>query len=85
MIRKTLVKKVTLVALFTDGPRYMFERQDAMSYVRLNGRPDLFITMSTNPNWNKIRQKLQQSHQAHDRPNFTVLDFKLKLQNMNAF
>ena len=43
-------QKVALPATFTVDPRYMYERQqDAMSYVRIYGRPDLFITMTTNP------------------------------------
>ena len=33
------------IILFTGGPYYMRERQqDAMSYVRKYGHPDLFIT-----------------------------------------
>ena len=37
--------------VITGGPRYMHERQqDAMSYVRKYGHPDLFITITTNPN-----------------------------------
>ena len=39
-----------LPSSFTGGPRYMHERtQDAMSYVRHYGRPDLFITFTCNP------------------------------------
>lgn len=45
-----LTKLGTMVVLpssFTGGPRYMHERtQDAMTYVRHFGRPDLFITLA---------------------------------------
>ena len=43
-------QKVILPATFCGGPRYMFERQQyAMPYIRNFGRPDLFITVTTNP------------------------------------
>ena len=38
-----------LPSSFTGSPRYMHERtQDAMTYVRTYGRPDLFITFTCN-------------------------------------
>ena len=41
---------VILPATFCGGPRYMFERQQgALVYIRNFGRPDLFITVTTNP------------------------------------
>ena len=42
--------RVILPSSFTGGSRYLHERQqDAMTYVRKYGHPDLFITMTTNP------------------------------------
>ena len=42
---------VILPSSFTGVPRYMHDRtQDAMTYVRNYGRPDLFITFTCNPN-----------------------------------
>ena len=45
-------QKVILRATFCGGPRYMFEMQQVatVAYVRNFGRPDLFITVTTNPN-----------------------------------
>lgn len=41
-------KIVVLPSSFTGGPRYMHERtQDAMTYLRHHGRPDLLITYAT--------------------------------------
>jgi len=41
---------VILPSSFTGSPRYMHEKnQDAMTYVRKFGRPDLFITFTCNP------------------------------------
>ena len=43
--------RIILPSTFTGGPRYMHERQqDATTYVRKYGHPDLFITMTCNPN-----------------------------------
>ena len=39
----------------------MHERQmDAITYVRKYGRPNLFITMTTNPKWSEITTILLQ-------------------------
>ena len=47
---RNVAQKVILPAKFFRGPRYTFGRQqDAMAYVRKYGRPDLFITVTTNP------------------------------------
>ena len=32
-------------------------QQDAMTYVRKYGYPDLFITTTTNPNWPEIKDQ----------------------------
>ena len=51
--------KIILPSTFTGGPRYIHERQqDAMTYVRKYGHPDLFITMTCNPNWPEIKNNL---------------------------
>jgi len=48
-------QQVILPSTFTGGPRHLAEyTQDAMAYVRLYGRPDLFITFTCNPNWPEI-------------------------------
>ena len=76
-------QEVVLPDTFTGGPRYMYERQqDAMSYVRIYGRPDLSITMTTNPKWIKIKTNLEHGQQAHDRPELIVHVFKQKLYKL---
>ena len=41
-----------LPSSYIGSPRHMQEYiQDAMTYVRAYGRPDLFITFTINPNW----------------------------------
>jgi len=66
-------RRFVLPATFTGGPRYVHERQqDAMSYVRLYGHPDLFITATTNPNWAEIRDSLLPGQNPADRPDIVA-------------
>ena len=52
-------RRYILPSSFTGSPRYMQQLyQDAMSIVRRYGRPDLFITFTTNPNWPEIQEEL---------------------------
>ena len=52
-------QRVILPSSYYGGPRFMFEKQqDARSYVRKFGRPDLFIAITTNPNWEEITRNL---------------------------
>ncbi|KAL8594538.1 hypothetical protein ACOMHN_028892 [Nucella lapillus] len=50
---------------FTGGPIYMHEyTQDALTYVRLYGTPDLFITFSCNPKREEIQSALKPGQKA---------------------
>ena len=60
-IEETGRAQVILPATFTHGERFMKESyRDAMALVRVHGKPTLFITMTCNPQWDKIQAKLQQ-------------------------
>ena len=59
----------------------MFERQqEATAYVRKIGRPDLFITVTTNPKWPEILESLTPGQQPHDRPDLLSRVFRLKFK-----
>ncbi|XP_035445477.2 uncharacterized protein LOC118272869 [Spodoptera frugiperda] len=74
---------VILPSSFTGGPRYMHERtQDAFCYVRKYGRPDLFITVTTNPKWAEITRELLEGQAPHDRHDIIARVFHLKLKSM---
>lgn len=48
-------KMVILPSTFTGSSRYMLQNyQDSMAIVRVKGKPDLFITITCNPNWKEI-------------------------------
>ena len=58
---------IILPSTFTGRPCYMHERQqDAMSYVRKYGHPDLFITTTTNPSWPEIKDNLLPGQDPQD-------------------
>ncbi|XP_044741944.1 uncharacterized protein LOC123302915 [Chrysoperla carnea] len=74
---------VVLPSSFTGGPRYMHERtQDAMTYVRHYGRPDLFITFTCNPKWPEITELLRQGQKSHDRHDIVARVFNVKVKHM---
>ncbi|XP_063993418.1 uncharacterized protein LOC135171058 [Diachasmimorpha longicaudata] len=59
---------------YIGRPRNMQEYiQDAMTYVRHYGRPDLFITFTCNPNWQEIQTLLLPGQQAIHRHDITTL------------
>lgn len=46
---------VILPSSFTGGPHNMYHHyQDATAIVHAHGKPDLFITMTCNPEWPEI-------------------------------
>lgn len=70
-----------LPSSFTGSPRYMHEKnQDAMTYVRHYGRPDLFITLTCNPNWTEITSNLLFGQKAHNRHDIVARVFHLKVK-----
>ena len=56
--------------------------QDAMTYVRKYGSPDLFITMTCNPNWSEMQDNLLPGQKPKDRPNLVAQVFHLKLKKL---
>jgi len=58
--------------------RYM----DAMALVRRFGKPDIFLTMTCNPNWDEIKRELYPGQTPHDRLDLVVRVFRAKLQEL---
>jgi hypothetical protein len=75
--------KVILPSSFGGSPRHMAALyQDAMAVVRYFGKPDLFITMTCNPNWPEIKDNLFKGQITSDRPDLVSRVFELKLQEL---
>lgn len=72
-----------LPATYTGSPRHMHEyAQDAMTYVRKYGRPDLFITFTCNPAWAEITNLLLTGQASTHRHDITARVFKQKVTRL---
>ena len=68
---------------FIGGPRDMRHRyMDAMALVWRFGKPDIFLTMTCNPNWDEIKHELYPGQTPRDRPDLVVRVFRAKLQEL---
>ncbi|KAI7939162.1 hypothetical protein MJO28_014741 [Puccinia striiformis f. sp. tritici] len=66
--------ETVLPTSFIGGPRDMKERsQDAMALVQTMGKPNLFITITCNPEWTEIRNNLLPGQSAQERPDMVTL------------
>ncbi|KAG2210181.1 hypothetical protein INT45_004502 [Circinella minor] len=76
-------KRVILPLSFIGGPCHMQQLyQDAMSIVRRFGKPDIFVTVTTNPRWHEIQDCLLPGQTAAERPDICVRVFKMKLKEL---
>ncbi|XP_020266488.1 uncharacterized protein LOC109841977 [Asparagus officinalis] len=76
-------KRIVLPSLFIGGPRDMRRRYlDVMSLVQRFGKPDFFITMTCNPEWEEITEELHPGQTHNDRPDLTSRIFRAKLQDL---
>lgn len=70
---------IILPSTFIGSPRNMMQNyQDAMTIVRKYGKPDIFITMTCNPNWLEIKENLLPNQQPNDRPDICARIFDIK-------
>ncbi|XP_043479916.1 uncharacterized protein LOC122509746 [Leptopilina heterotoma] len=76
-------KMVILPSTFIGSPRNMMQQyQDAMAIVRNHGKPDLFITMTCNPQWTEIQENLLPNQTASDRPDIVARVFSSKVNHL---
>ncbi|XP_010686097.3 uncharacterized protein LOC104900381 [Beta vulgaris subsp. vulgaris] len=72
--------RVILPPTFLGGPRDMKRRYlNALTLVQRYGKPDLFITMTCNPNWPEIKACLAPGELAQHRPDIVARVFRAKL------
>ncbi|KAF4530354.1 hypothetical protein B566_EDAN018479, partial [Ephemera danica] len=72
-----------LPSSFVGSPRYMQQQfQDAMAMVVKCGKPDLFITFTTNPKWPEIVAALLPGQVPSDRPDVVARVFDLKVKQL---
>jgi hypothetical protein len=76
-------KQIVLSTSFIGGPRDMKRRyMDVMALVWKFGKPDIFLTMTCNPNWDEIRRELLPGQTPQDRPDLVVRVFHANLQEL---
>jgi len=70
---------VILPSSFIGSPRAMSQNyQDSMAIVAKFGKPDLFITMTCNPNWVEISNNLHPWDTVQNRPDLVSRVFEMK-------
>ena len=75
-------RRIILPSSVTGSPRYMIQNyQDSMAMFRRIGTPDLFITITCNPNWDELTSALF-GLTASDRPDLVCRVFRLKLKEL---
>ena len=55
---------------------------DAMALVQTYGKPDIFLTMTCNLNWQEILDNLYPGQTPQDRPDLVARVFRAKLEAM---
>ena len=81
--QKPVIGRKILSASFTGGPRwYNAKFQDAMAIVAHYHKPDLFITVTTNPKWKEITDELIEGQHPQDRPDVVARVFKKKCDQL---
>lgn len=86
-VRAADIGRMTILpATYIGSPRHLHEyAQDAMSYVRSYGRPDLFVTFTCNPKWPEMTELLHPGESSSDRHDITARVFKQKLKCLMDF
>ncbi|XP_033135776.1 uncharacterized protein LOC103833959 isoform X1 [Brassica rapa] len=82
---KIIGQRFILPPSFTEGPRYLVEKyHDAMTICKKYGNPDLFITMTANPNWSEIKEHLEKygGDSPNVRPDIECRVVKMKLDQL---
>ncbi|KAE8904942.1 hypothetical protein PF002_g15780 [Phytophthora fragariae] len=77
-------KRIVLPSTHSGSPRAMYKSyQDSMAIVREYGKPDVFVTMTCNPTWEEIEEKIPESNQsAQDRPDVVARVWQQKLAEL---
>ena len=81
--QKPSVGRKILSSQYVGGPRwYNAKFQNGMAICREYHKPDLFITMTCNPNWPEITAELKEGQTAQDRPDVVARVFKQKKEQL---
>ena len=74
---------IILPSSFSGSTRNMIQNcQDALAINRHFGGPDLFMTVTANPNWPEVKESLGPGETPSDRPDIIVRTFHLKVKQI---
>jgi len=73
-------KRIVLPSSFKGSPRYLMRLfQDSMAVIRNFGKPDLFVTVTCNPQWPEIQNELTNVKNS-EKLTLIARVFKIKLK-----
>ncbi|XP_022849873.1 uncharacterized protein LOC111371960 [Olea europaea var. sylvestris] len=76
-------KRIILPSSFTVGPRDMNKRyMDGMALVQKFGKPDIFLTITCNPNWPELKDQLRYNDESQNRLDLLTRIFRAKLEEL---
>lgn len=76
-------QRIVLPSTFIGGPRNMRRKYiDAMTLVQKYGKPDIFLTMTSNPSWPEVKAHLIRHEEAQNRPDLIARVFHAKLEQL---
>ena len=76
-------QRIILPSSFSGSTRNMIQNcQDALAINRHFGGPDLFMTVTANPNWPEVKESLGPGETPSDRPDIIVRTFHLKVKQI---
>ncbi|XP_042988839.1 uncharacterized protein LOC122316384 [Carya illinoinensis] len=76
-------KRIILPSSFIGGPTDMRKRyMEAMALVQRFGKPDIFLTMTYNPNWEEILEQLNPHEEVQNRLDLIARIFRAKLEEL---
>ena len=55
---------------------------DAMAIVQRFEKPDIFLTITCNPNWQEIKAEIQSNQEIQNRPDIIVRILRAKLEEL---
>ncbi|GKB09793.1 uncharacterized protein Tco_0843716, partial [Tanacetum coccineum] len=76
-------QRIVLPSSFIGGPRNMRRKYiDAMTLVQKYGKPDIFLAVTSNPNWPEVKERLMRQEEAQNRADLIVRVFHAKLEQL---
>ena len=72
-------RRIILPSSFKGSPRNLYQEYlDGLAIVRKYGKPSLFITMTCNPDWEEIKEALNEGEKAWMRPDIVERVWNMK-------